>query len=306
MPPTPTKQSPLKPTTTSAAKPGNFLSRLKPVSQLVDTNMSVLLYGRNRIGKTTFAAEFPKPMVFLSLEPTKTGGAKSISKVPGVDAEVIRDTATLMGYAIDLTNEKHGYKTVVLDSVSSLEKIVLMEIMGLDKPIEQLRVGKSSAVQKDEYIDRSEQMKNLIRPFLNLNMNVIVLANEKDHNPPKSETGERKNSFNRGMQDSSFFSADTGAGLARWLMDSSDYILQLWMDSEKKIDMIEMVAGQPAVEVETDTGKLIRRLRLGYHPNYAAGGRAEKALPDFIDGAVDPKTGTNSRSLYENFRKAIQ
>ena len=288
----------------TSAKPGNFLSRLKPVSTLVDDNMSVLLYGRNRIGKTTLACQFPKPLVLLSLEPSKTGGAKSIRKVAGVEGEVVHDSATLMGYAQDLTNEKHGFKTVVLDSVSSLEKIVLMEIMGWDEPVEQLRVGKSSPVQTEHYTDRSERMKKLLRPFLNLNMNVIILANEKDHNPPKDdkETG-RRNSFSRGMQDSSFFAADTGAGMARWLMDSSDYIVQMMMDSEKKVEMIELVAGQAPQRIETDTGRLVRRLRLGYHPNYAAGARVDfdptKPLPDFIDG-------NTPKELYDNFRKAIQ
>lgn len=266
--------------------------------------MSVLLYGRNRIGKTTLACQFPKPLVLLSLEPSKTGGAKSIRKVPGVEGEVVHDSATLMGYAQDLTNEKHGFKTVVLDSVSSLEKIVLMEIMGWDEPVEQLRVGKSSPVQTEHYTDRSERMKKLLRPFLNLNMNVVILANEKDHNPPKDdkETG-RRNSFSRGMQDNSFFAADTGAGMARWLMDSSDYIVQMTMDSEKKVEMIELVAGQAPQRIETETGRLVRRLRLGYHPNYAAGVRADfdptKPLPDFIDGNTPAE-------LYANFRKAIQ
>lgn len=288
-------------------KSGSFLSRLKPVSEIVDDTMSVLIYGRNRIGKSRLATEFPKPMVYLSLEPTKTGGAKSLPKTPGIEVEIVKDTATLMGFATDLTVEKHNFKSVVIDAVTSLEKIILMEIMGWDKPLEQIRVGKSQPVQKEQYTDRAEQMKNTVRPFLNLKgMNVIILANEKDHNPPKGEGGERLNSFNRGMQAESYFAADTGAGMARWLMDSCDYILQMFMDAEVKIEKQELMAGQPPQDVEIATGKLIRRLRLGYHPNYAAGGRSDKALPDFIDGAVDPKTGMNSKNLYDNFIKAIK
>lgn len=310
MPVIPTKQSPPKPTspngTISAAKPGNFLSRLKPVSQIVDETMSVLIYGRNRIGKSRLASEFPKPMVYLSLEPSKTGGAKSLPKVPGLEVEVVQNSVDLMGFANDLTNEKHGFKTVVLDSASSMEKFILQEVMGWDEPAEQLRVGKSSPVQTEHYTDRSERMKKLVRPFLNLNMNCVILANEKDHNPPSNEGGVRKSSFSRGMQQESYFAADTGAGMARWLMDSCDYILQMLMDAEVKTEMVEMIAGQPKRAVETPTGKLIRRLRLGYHPNYAAGGRSDRALPDFIDGEVDPKTGMNSKSLYENFIKAIR
>lgn len=266
--------------------------------------MSVLLYGRNRIGKTTLACQFPKPLALLSLEPSKTGGAKSVKGVSGVMSAVIRKTEDLHKIAVELATTGHGYKTVVLDSVSSLEKIVLMEIMGWDAPVEQLRVGKSSPVQTEHYTDRSERMKTLIRPFLNLDgVNVVILANEKDHNPPKNEGGERRNSFNRGMQDDSYFAADTGAGMAKWLMDSSDFILQMHEDAEVRIELVEIQSGQPKVEVHTPTGKRIRRLRLGYHPQYAAGARVDqyssgKTLPEFIDGKTPAE-------LYANFRKAI-
>lgn len=235
------------------------------------------------------------------METTEGGGAESVSKVPGVQWLRVDDTATLTGAALELSAGGHGFKSVVVDGPTALEQIVLMELMGWDRPAELLRVGKSSPVGTDNYVERSERMRKLLRPFYDLSskMDVVMVCNEKDHNPAEN----RKNAFAKEMQQGSYFSAATGAGTALWLMNGARYIVQMTMDSEKKVEMIELVAGQPKVPVETETGKLVRRLRLGYHPNYAAGARADfdpnKPLPDFVDGGT-PK------ELYENFRKAIQ
>lgn len=266
----------------------------------------MMLYGRNRIGKTTFAAQFPKPLALLAIEPAKTGGAKSITGVPGVMARVLRRTADLHEFAVAFSQPGHGYKTVVIDSASSLEKIVLQEIKGWDAPIEQLRVGNSSGVSTDDYTERAERMKNLIRPFLNLEgVNVVILANEKDHNSPESD--KRKSALARqmmGLYEGSYYGSDTGAGTARWLNDSCDYIVQMFEDNEVKVEFVEVIAGQPKQKVETPTGKRVRRLRLGTHPNFAAGARVDqysrgKELPEFIDGK-------NPAELYKNFREAIK
>lgn len=273
----------------------------RPVIEAKGKTISVLLYGRNRIGKTTWACQFPKPLLLISMETTESGGAESVSKTPGIQWLKVDDTATLTGAAAELTAGGHGFKSVVIDGPTALEQIVLMELMGWDKPAELLRVGKSSPVGTDNYTERSERMRKLLRPFFDLSgkMDVVMVCNEKDHNPAEN----RKNSFAKEMQQGSYFSAATGAGTALWLMNGAGYIVQMTMDSEKKVEEIELIVGQPKQRIETETGRLVRRLRLGYHPNYAAGARVDfdlnKPLPDFIDGDTPAE-------LYSNFRKAIQ
>ena len=168
----------------------------------------MLLYGRNRIGKTTLACKFPKPLLLLSLEPTQTGGAKSVAKEPGVMWKVCKTSEEIATIAERL-QQPHDFKTVVLDSVSSHEKIVLQEVRGDKKPLEMLRFGK---VSQDEYTLRSEKMRDAIAPFLALPTHLVILANEKDHSKP--ENGERRSAGTTIMQEKSFFSADTGGGLA--------------------------------------------------------------------------------------------
>ena len=85
MPPIPQKVVPAKPAPNGTPKTGSLLSQARPVSEVVETYVRMCLYGPNRTGKTTLACQFPKPAILIALEPNKTGGAVSVSKIPGVE-----------------------------------------------------------------------------------------------------------------------------------------------------------------------------------------------------------------------------
>ena len=79
----------------------------------------------------------------------------------------------------------------------------------------------------------------------------------------------------------------------------------MFMDKEYK--RVETDCNGVKDFVMEETGRLIRRLRLKYHPNYAAGPRSasgdaewtkNEELPEFIDGET-------SRDLYNNLIAAI-
>jgi hypothetical protein len=74
-----------------------------------------------------------------------------------------------------------------------------------------------------------------------------------------------------------------GGGTVKWLQDSMDYNGQLLMENEVKEVEYEQ-AGEKIMMTEP-TGKVIRRLRCQYHPNFAAGFRSEhpQSVPEFID-----------------------
>ena len=274
-------------------------SILRPVAEAQDNRVSLVLYGRNRIGKTTLACKFPKPLLLMSMEPTLTGGAKSVAKEPGVEWAVVKSSEMIARFAERLHKPNH-FKTVVLDSVSSWEKIVLQEIRGDATPLEMLRFGK---VSQDDYTLRSEKMRDSIAPFLGLmHHNVILIGNEKDHSKPQE--GTRRSSVVTIMQENSFFWVEAGGGLASWLHDSWDFICKMFMDKEYKRVEVEL-NGVKDFTME-ETGRLIRRIRLKYHPNYAAGPRAAddpewrtRELPEFIDG-------DSPKELYQNFMAAIK
>lgn len=259
-----------------------------------DTNfVHMLLYGRNRTGKTTLACTFPKPLLLISVEPALTGGARSVRNVPGVswirvhptdpDADLrTSDELEQLGKELRADPAVGGYKTVVIDSGTSLDEIVLAEICAWDEPAVMLAVGHTrpgSKVSGDQYTERSERSRRVLRPFMELKCHLVVTANEKDHNPQEG----RKSTLTRGPHTESFYAAAMGGGTVKWLQDAME-ICQLFVDQERvEQDVPDGTGG--TVRMSVETGRTVRRLRCLYHPNYAAGFRAPlgSEVPEFID-----------------------
>jgi len=89
-------------------------------------------------GKTSLAATFPKPIFIRaedgmrSLDQQVTAGL--IAEMPDAFPVLTGDnaTATLFDQMIALLKENHDYKTVVIDSVTALERIFIEEVMRID------------------------------------------------------------------------------------------------------------------------------------------------------------------------------
>jgi len=83
----------------------------------------IVLHGQAGIGKTSFAAQAPKP--FFLMSPGETGlhtlmDAGSIGEVPNIEVETWQD---VMGIIEDLTTGKHGRETLIIDTLDGLEKL---------------------------------------------------------------------------------------------------------------------------------------------------------------------------------------
>lgn len=81
----------------------------------------LLIYGPEKMGKTTLASEFPNP-VFLQTERGESGDLvlDSFGHLTSY-AEVIEALTSL-------ATEEHGFSTVVLDSVSALQKLIWAKV----------------------------------------------------------------------------------------------------------------------------------------------------------------------------------
>lgn len=247
------------------------------------------MFGANRTGKTTCACTFPKPLLLVSFEPTDSGGATSVKRVPGVHFLHLQSSEK----GARLCNEIKAncqFKTVVVDSVTSYQDIVLQEICGFDELPVSLSFGK---VTGDQYTERAEKTKEGLRMFKSLPCNVVFIGKEKDHNPPKEEKVGKSGKiqpdirprFLRGMQQESIIATDLGGSTAGWLHDVCDWAFRLYFDKEIVVDEVKMRGDEPPVRIPRETGKHVRCLRTMYHPNYWCGCRAEfaEAVPECIE-----------------------
>ena len=77
----------------------------------------LLIYGPEKMGKTTLASEFPAP-VFLQTERGESGDLvlDSFGSLDSFESVIEAITS--------LATEEHSFQTVVLDSVSALQKLV--------------------------------------------------------------------------------------------------------------------------------------------------------------------------------------
>jgi len=82
----------------------------------------IVLYGEEKIGKSTFGSQAPNP-IFLDIE----GGLDYIK--PAVDkTPIIKSSKEFLDWLTYLANEEHNYKTLVIDSIDWLEEIIGNEV----------------------------------------------------------------------------------------------------------------------------------------------------------------------------------
>ena len=275
-----------KPSSPSPAKPKSVLSRAVDVSTVSTPYIKINIYGVNRVGKTTLACTFPKPLLLISFEPAEAGGAESVADVPGVmflqDQKHFTGTKGFQAIVDELKSDT-GYKTVVLDGLTSMQDRILAEQLGLDKLPEQQEFG---GVGKVTYQKRSEMMKEALRPFMGLKKNLVVLAKEKDHRPKEDkEKMDFTPAFLRKMGLDSYYASEVGGSIAGWVQDVCPYIVRMFLAPEVVTKKIKVPGTNKEVERTEETGRTIHRLRILYHPNFATGSRTLRSinLPEYLD-----------------------
>ena len=98
---------------------GLTLNDLRKVT--ADLPPRILIYGPEKMGKTTLAAEFPEP-VFLQTERGESTGLELTS------FGHLTSFAAVLDAIGALASEEHSFRTVVVDSLSELQKLVWAEV----------------------------------------------------------------------------------------------------------------------------------------------------------------------------------
>lgn len=141
----------------------------------------IVVYGKAGIGKTTFAASSTKPLL-IDLE----GSADylAVDKVKATNLQKVKETL------LALQDEKHDYKTVVIDSLDWLERIIHEDICKqtgaktiTDKTNQTTAYGNGYIVAVNKFLD----IRNMLDALRDSkNMSVILTAHSlvKTRNDP--------------------------------------------------------------------------------------------------------------------------
>lgn len=102
------------------------MSILDKISKTSPLAPRITIYGKPGIGKSTLAAAFPKPLFVL----TEQTGLTDIDALP-----VSKNFNEFRQYINDLVNaEELPYKTIVIDSISKLDSMIVKSILDNEPP----------------------------------------------------------------------------------------------------------------------------------------------------------------------------
>ncbi len=163
--------------TTTEVLTENTLGGLKvqPVSERPQV-VNMLVYGDPGVGKTVLAGsasevEAMSPVLFIDVE----GGTMSLrNKYPQVDVVRVASWSDMTSVYNDIASSTDSYKTIVLDSLTEIQKFSMYNIMrdlvmgdpDRDPDVPGIR----------EWGKNSEQIRRFVRAFRDLSVNTIFTA----------------------------------------------------------------------------------------------------------------------------------
>ncbi len=188
-----------------------------------DEGISINIYGKSGTGKTTLWGTFPGPIgVLLCSGSSRSGELRSLDTPENrkkikykrlTESLQIRDVV-----ADEMRSPK--FKTVVLEHATELQQLVLKEILGLDELPAQLSWGLAT---RQEWGQCALQMKELLRALLELPSNVVIVAQEREHNT------DTDNELLMPYVASALTPSVVG-----WLNPACDYIVQTFIRAKTK------------------------------------------------------------------------
>ena len=166
--------------------------------------LNILIYGDSGIGKTTLAGSADavpsmRPVLFIDIE----GGTESLRhSYPDVDMIRVTTWRQMQEVYNALHRGDSGYNTVVLDSLTEIQKFNMYQIMKdlIDKK------GEDSNVDPDvpsmrEWGKNLEQIRRFVRGFRDLPMNTVFTALAKQDKDQKTGITSIKPSLSGKMAD---------------------------------------------------------------------------------------------------------
>jgi hypothetical protein len=173
---------------------------VKPVHER-SRYINVLFYGDSGVGKTTLAGsadavEEMSPVLFIDIE----GGTESLQhSFPRVQTVRVRTWQDMQNVYSELYDGKHPFKTIVLDSLTEIQKFNMYMIMG--KTVEDHPERDIDVPSMREWGKNLEQIRRLVRGFRDLEMHTIFTALARNDKNEKTGVTTTKPSLSGKMAD---------------------------------------------------------------------------------------------------------
>jgi hypothetical protein len=153
------------------------LRGIKP--EAIQKRLKALFYGSAGVGKTTAAIQFPKPYLIDTEKGAENSQYVKILEKSGGAVFQTTDFDELMNEVKSLLTEKHEYKTLIIDPLTTLYNDLLEK---------SANVLKNQSKEKDatgtefgrHYGEANKKMKHLLSLLLRLDMNVIITSHAKN------------------------------------------------------------------------------------------------------------------------------
>ena len=169
----------------------------KPQDRL--PNLNVMVYGDSGAGKTLLAGTSAfvrelSPVLFIDVE----GGTHTLSHFQdNSDIDIIPDPedkgrtlkwTDIQAIYNDLYTGRHPYRTVVIDSLTEMQKLAMNYVLGNEKKMD-FDVEGNLPQFKDWHVN-TEQMRRMVRAFRDLPINTIFTALSDDKVDPRTAQSE--------------------------------------------------------------------------------------------------------------------
>lgn len=147
--------------------------------ETIQKRLKALFYGAAGVGKTTAAIQFPRPyLIDTEKGATNDQYVKLIKKSGGVVFQTT-DFEELVKEVKALLTEKHEYKTLIIDPLTTLYNDLIdkcattIKLQSKDKEATGTEFGR-------HYQEANKKMKHLLNLLLRLDMSVIVTSHQKN------------------------------------------------------------------------------------------------------------------------------
>jgi hypothetical protein len=240
-------------------------------SKMAKEPFKCVLYGKPKVGKTTFAAE-AKNAVLVGFE----RGANFINGCPKIEVDNLDDLRNLSNFLmkeseIEVDGEKQKIETIIFDSATSLQEIFAKDIckVGGKESIDDFGYGRGYQLLREQF----EKIVQLARNFNAKGKNFILIAHESCEQVHDLVIGDHTK-----------FNMSAGKGIAEKITSQFDVIAYMKTVVLKNSDTKAIAANEQRI------------IMLRGHPGAVLGCR-NTDLPDFYQ----VQTTGNNKQFWELF-----